>query len=59
MRRRLTSSLLGLVLATLVVVGLGTLALARAGARATTRDDVARQATSTAELVRITQGRAG
>lgn len=55
MRRRLTLTLLGVVLATLVIAGVGTLVLARVGARASTEADVASQAASTAELLRVSK----
>ena len=50
MRRRLTLTIVGLVAAALVVAGVGTLVLARAGARGETRRDLEDQATALAQV---------
>jgi two-component system sensor histidine kinase BaeS len=51
MRRRLTLAILGTVIATLVVAGLGTLLLARFGARQQTEDDLRKQANEIAATI--------
>jgi two-component system sensor histidine kinase BaeS len=56
-KRRLTLSILGIVAATLVLAGLGTLLFARVGARNATENDLRGQAESTAELVGLGQAR--
>lgn len=53
MRRRLTFAILGTVLATLVVAGLGTLLLARVGARDRTEGELRDQASAIATLLRL------
>src|SRR5690242_3905672 len=58
MKRRLTLSILGIVAATLVLAGAGTLVFARIGARQGTEDELRRQAESTADLVSVGQSRA-
>src|SRR5262245_43885923 len=58
MKRRLTLSILGIVAATLVLAGVGTLLFARVGARQGTEDELRRQAESTADLVSVGQSRA-
>lgn len=50
MRRRLTIAILGTVVAALVLAGLGTLVLARFGARNATRDDLAREASALTQV---------
>ncbi len=50
MRRRLTLTIVGLVAAALVVAGLGTLVLARVGARNETRSDLEDQAMALADV---------
>lgn len=50
MRRRLTIAILGTVVAALVLAGLGTLVLARVGAREATRDDITDQAKAMADM---------
>ena len=57
MKRRLTLSILGIVAATLVLAGLGTLLFARVGARNAAEADLRGQAESTAELVGLGQSR--
>jgi signal transduction histidine kinase len=56
-KRRLTLAILGIVAATLVLAGLGTLLFARVGARNATENDLRGQAESTAELVGLGQSR--
>jgi signal transduction histidine kinase len=56
-KRRLTLSILGIVAATLVLAGVGTLVFARVGARNAAEADLRGQADSTAELVGLGQNR--
>jgi two-component system sensor histidine kinase BaeS len=49
-RRRLTLAICGMVAASLLLAGLGTLALSRLGARENTRDDLERQASAFAQV---------
>lgn len=57
MKRRLTFSILGVVAATLVLAGVGTLLFARVGARNASELELRSQAESTAELVGVGQTR--
>ena len=51
MRRRLTWAIVGTVVVTLVVVGVGTLVLARIDARSRTVDDLEQRAVDVADAV--------
>lgn len=53
MRRRLTLAILGTVVVTLVVAGVGTLLLGRIGARKATESDLRAQAEATADLIEL------
>lgn len=59
MKRRLTIAILGTVAAALILAGLGTLLLARVGARNATEADLRRQAETTADLVGFGSSRIG
>lgn len=59
MKRRLTLALIGTVLATLVVAGLGTLLLGRVGARSNTERDLRAQAEATVSLLEVRGGFSG
>jgi signal transduction histidine kinase len=59
MRRRFTIAIIGTVLATLVVVGLGTLALASAGARKQSEREAREQAEATASILDVSRIAAG
>lgn len=56
MRRRLTIAIVGTVAVTLVVAGLGTLVLARVGARERTEDDLRDQAAVVSSLLDLDDG---
>jgi len=58
-KRRLTLALIGTVLATLVVAGLGTLLLGRVGARSNTERDLRAQAEATVSLLEVRGGFVG
>jgi signal transduction histidine kinase len=57
MKRRLTLAILGCVAAALLLTGVGTLVLARFGAKQTAEDELRNQAESTARLVDLGQTR--
>ncbi|HEY5154511.1 MAG TPA: HAMP domain-containing protein, partial [Acidimicrobiales bacterium] len=56
MRRRITIAILGTVAASLVLVGLGTLALTRVSARASARRELVAQAEATSSLLELGNG---
>ena len=60
MRRRFTIAIIGIVLATLIVAGFGTLALAGVGARKQTENGLRDQAEATASILDVSpRGAAG